>query len=457
VTISRRDALGTIGTSVTALALAGCGGGSASPSPAPVSSPAPTPTGAPSPGLNALAARGKRRFGSAIASTPGNANAGSIQNPDYTAIIKGECGIVVPENEMKWQAVRPAPTVYAFDRMDEIVRWAQANAIAVRGHTLLWHRPQWFPNWLNTYDFGANPVREAERLLTEHIQTVKLGIEFVNWGQVGDRYFHPFGSYGQDLHGIAFHQLWLREHARSGIAGAGDIGAYSMCTAAARMGRFARPAAAAQSVVREIAYAYHFDAGLYAAYLRRLSERQGVKRIEGQIIKVTGHGATLVGAGADGSAACGRAHVYTVTGSEFIANPALGHEVFGPSSIIVTCTDLAEIAAILAGMEGQLTATLHMAPADYEAARDLLPILENRAGRIIANAWPTGVEVTHAMVHGGPFPATSDGRSTSVGTLAIARFLRPVSYQDLPAALLPKALLDGPSAVLRRVDGVYEA
>lgn len=107
-------------------------------------------------------------------------------------------------------------------------------------------------------------------------------------------------------------------------------------------------------------------------------------------------------------------------------------------------------------MEGQLTATLHMAPADYEAARGLIPILEGLAGRIIANAWPTGVEVTHAMVHGGPFPATSDGRSTSVGTLAIARFLRPVSYQDLPAALLPKALLDGPSAVLRRVDGVYE-
>lgn len=168
------------------------------------------------------------------------------------------------------------------------------------------------------------------------------------------------------------------------------------------------------------------------------------------------HGATLVGTGVDGSAACGRAHVFTVSGADFRANPALGHEVFGPSSIIVTCADLAEVAAILAGMEGQLTATLHMAEADYNAARALIPILENRAGRIIANAWPTGVEVTHAMVHGGPFPATSDGRSTSVGTLAIDRFMRPVSYQDLPAALLPKALLDGPSAVLRRVDGVFE-
>ena len=173
MTVSRRDALGAIGTTLAALPLVGCGGGSASP--APVSTPPAPPSGgggAPQPGLNALALRGRRKFGSAIASTPGNSNAGSIQNSAYTDIIRGECGLVVPENEMKWQAVRPSPTVYAFDRMDEIVRWAQANALAVRGHTLLWHRPQWFPNWLNTYDYGANPVREAERLLTEHIQTV---------------------------------------------------------------------------------------------------------------------------------------------------------------------------------------------------------------------------------------------------------------------------------------------
>lgn len=174
MTITRRDALHTLGGTLAALQLAACGGGSTTPSPAPVSAPppSPTPTGAPSTGLNTLATRGGRRFGSAIASIPGVREAGSIQNPDYTAIIKAECGIIVPENEMKWQAVRPSPTVFAFDRMDEIVRWAQGNGIAVRGHTLLWHRPQWFPNWLNTYDFGANPVREAERLVTEHIQTV---------------------------------------------------------------------------------------------------------------------------------------------------------------------------------------------------------------------------------------------------------------------------------------------
>jgi tryptophan halogenase len=130
-------------------------------------------------------------------------------------------------------------------------------------------------------------IPEAE-FLRETRGTCKLGIEFVNWGRQGDRYFHPFGTYGQDLHGIAFHQLYLREQARTG--GAGAIGEYSMSTAAARLGRFARPAAGAQSLVREIAYAYHFDAGLYAAYLRRLAERQGVTRIEGTITAVTRDG-----------------------------------------------------------------------------------------------------------------------------------------------------------------------
>jgi endo-1,4-beta-xylanase len=127
---------------------------------------------APAAGLNDLAVRSNRRFGSAVAWNANNPNSGSIHNPDYTAIIKAECGVVVPENELKWQSVRPSPTTYDFARMDDIVRWAQANGQAVRGHTLLWHRPRWFPRWLNDYDFGANPTREAERLVVEHIRTV---------------------------------------------------------------------------------------------------------------------------------------------------------------------------------------------------------------------------------------------------------------------------------------------
>jgi endo-1,4-beta-xylanase len=122
----------------------------------------------PSPSLNALAARKGRRFGSCI----GGRRGGGIDNPDYAAVVAGECGLIVPENELKWQASRPGPETFDFSKMDAIVAWAQAHQLAVRGHTLLWHRPKWFPTWLNDYDFGANPVREAERLLTTHIRTV---------------------------------------------------------------------------------------------------------------------------------------------------------------------------------------------------------------------------------------------------------------------------------------------
>lgn len=114
--------------------------------------------------------------------------------------------------------------------------------------------------------------------------TFKLGIEFVNWGQRGERYFHPFGTHGRDLHGIAFHQLYLRESARSGSQ-PGSIADYSMSSVAAALGRFGRPSAGAKSPVAEIRYAYHFDASLYAAFLRRMAEKQGVRRIEGRIVE----------------------------------------------------------------------------------------------------------------------------------------------------------------------------
>ncbi len=120
--------------------------------------------------------------------------------------------------------------------------------------------------------------------------TYKLGIEFVNWGRKGDRYFHPFGSYGQDFHGIQFHHLFLREHARG--MPPGEVGEFSMSTMAARAGRFARPAAGARSLVSQIAYAYQFDAGLYASYLRTLAERQQVQRKEGRITAVQRDGET---------------------------------------------------------------------------------------------------------------------------------------------------------------------
>ena len=107
-------------------------------------------------------------------------------------------------------------------------------------------------------------------------------------------------------------------------------------------------------------------------------------------------------------------------------------------------------------LEGQLTATLHGTDADLAAFGDLISVLEGKAGRLLVNGFPTGVEVCHAMVHGGPFPATSDSRHTSVGTQAIYRFARPVCYQDFPQAALPAELKnENPLEILRLVDGVF--
>ncbi len=132
-------------------------------------------------------------------------------------------------------------------------------------------------------------------------------------------------------------------------------------------------------------------------------------------------------------------------------------EVFGASGVVVRYADAPGLVRHLEGLEGQLTATVHYAPADADAARQLLPVLELKTGRILFNGWPTGVEVGHAMVHGGPFPATSDSRTTSVGSLAIERFQRPVCYQDVPADLLPEPLRDdNPWGVSRLLDGVPE-
>lgn len=146
--------------------------------------------------------------------------------------------------------------------------------------------------------------------------------------------------------------------------------------------------------------------------------------------------------GVAGEAMQGHAALFRTTAQAFLADKALGHEVFGASSVVVVCKDEGELATVLVGLEGQLTATLHMDAADEALAARLMPVLEVKAGRILANGWPTGVEVCHAMVHGGPFPATSDPRTTSVGSLAIDRFLRPVSYQNLTTGLLPPELRD---------------
>ncbi|WP_414450005.1 aldehyde dehydrogenase (NADP(+)) [Burkholderia sp. 22PA0099] len=149
-----------------------------------------------------------------------------------------------------------------------------------------------------------------------------------------------------------------------------------------------------------------------------------------------------------------RAAWFATDADAFLGSDALQAEVFGASSLLVRCRDIAQLVALTEQLDGQLTATLQMDPDDTEIARVLVPVLERKAGRLLANGWPTGVEVCHAMVHGGPYPATSDSRSTSVGSLAIRRFLRPLCYQDFPAELLPAALADDNPFQLRRlVDG----
>ncbi|WP_051174359.1 aldehyde dehydrogenase (NADP(+)) [Marinimicrobium sp. LS-A18] len=130
------------------------------------------------------------------------------------------------------------------------------------------------------------------------------------------------------------------------------------------------------------------------------------------------------------------------TGAEqFLAQPELQSEVFGSAALLVQCDNDAQMLAIAEGLEGQLTAGLHLTDqTDRALAAELIDILETKAGRLLINGFPTGVEVCSAMVHGGPYPATSDGRTTSVGTRAIDRFLRPVCYQNFPETLLPVEL-----------------
>ena len=149
-----------------------------------------------------------------------------------------------------------------------------------------------------------------------------------------------------------------------------------------------------------------------------------------------------------------RARLFVTNAQAFLSDHALRDEVFGSSSLVIRCKTDEEILAITHSLEGQLTATVLMDATDNKSfIQKLMSILERKVGRILFNGYPTGVEVCHAMVHGGPFPATSDSRTTSVGTEAIWRFLRPVAYQDIPVDLLPSALRDDGWVVPKLING----
>lgn len=190
-----------------------------------------------------------------------------------------------------------------------------------------------------------------------------------------------------------------------------------------------RFAAAATTALRESPAGVMLTTGIHASFSRACDAM------------AASSGVNVVGAGdcVDGRAA---PHLFTVSAQVFMADPALHHEMFGPAALLVRCPSAEEVEQVLASVDGQLTVALHFSAADHALVESLLPLARRKAGRVLANGFGTGVEVSPAMVHGGPWPASSDSRTTSVGTMAIARFLRPVCLQDFPQVLLPDLVRD---------------
>ncbi|MGK6350938.1 aldehyde dehydrogenase (NADP(+)) [Parapedobacter sp. DT-150] len=184
--------------------------------------------------------------------------------------------------------------------------------------------------------------------------------------------------------------------------------------------------------------------GIYDAYSGGVERLKSVNELH-----VFGEGKT---AGLSPGAAIPVA--FRVTGRDFLHNPALREEYFGPASIHVVAEDKAQLLEIAKSLDGQLTNSVWCTDEDIDSFAPLFRIIEHKAGRLMINGAPTGVEVCHAMIHGGPFPATTDTRSTSVGTQAIYRFTRPVCYQNYPDRLLPVELRnDNRQGIWRKVDG----
>lgn len=169
----------------------------------------------------------------------------------------------------------------------------------------------------------------------------------------------------------------------------------------------------------------------YVAGLDRLGDRTDVRRLTPSEPAPDGWGAPAL---------------FATSSEAFLAASELSEEVFGAAGLVVAVSTPDQLVRLATALEGQLTATVHAADADSALAATLVPVLERRAGRLLYNGWPTGVEVVSSMVHGGPFPATTDGRTTSVGTMAMDRFLRPVAYQSFPDHLLPVELRVDPGS-----------
>ena len=243
----------------------------------------------------------------------------------------------------------------------------------------------------------------------------------------------------------------LEENAEAlaaGYASSMAMGAGQFCTNPGLVLALESPAlqhflTAAAAAVTETAAAVMLTPAIHRAYEEGIAALASVPQVD----------VLARGKSSSGPHQC-EAALFTAPADAFDPHGEVAREVFGASSVLVRCRDEAALLKIIAQLEGQLTASVHFSKADEPLAARLLPSLERKVGRLIANGWPTGVEVSHAMVHGGPFPATSDGRSSSVGTLAIDRFLRPVCYQDFPDSLRPSVLRDAAlDGTAHRFDG----
>lgn len=200
----------------------------------------------------------------------------------------------------------------------------------------------------------------------------------------------------------------------------------------------------ASGLFTEVAPATMLNAGICEAYHAGVATLEGASNVQ----------VASKSAGApDPGKTEAEAFVFTTDVETFLDNSDFNHEVFGPSTLVVTCRSRADLERVARGLEGHLTATLHGTEADMDEHGELISILEQRVGRLIFNGFPTGVEVCSSMHHGGPYPATTDGRSTSVGTAAIFRFCRLVCYQGFPQNSLPPELQNGnPLGISRLVD-----
>jgi NADP-dependent aldehyde dehydrogenase len=181
-------------------------------------------------------------------------------------------------------------------------------------------------------------------------------------------------------------------------------------------------------------------AGIYASFKQGAAARNANKLADGKLAAAEGYRVSAV--------------AFETEAHKLAEDPTLAEELFGPSTLVAKYSNDSELLDVARNLEGHLTATVHGTAQDLLENAELLRILETKVGRVIINGFPTGVEVSHAMVHGGPYPATSDMRTTSVGSQAIFRFARPVCYQGFSEELLPEELRNpNPLGIWRMVDG----